>query len=96
MPIGPRRTSSRRARPNSSRRGYGSRWQRYATRFLDAHPFCESDECDEFTVSECVDHIDPVTGPDDPGFWRPDNHQALCLSCHSRKTATEDNGRAIR
>lgn len=44
------------------------------------------------TPSEHVDHIDAVNGPDDPKFWDPDNHQALCYSCHSKKTVKEDGG----
>ncbi len=31
-----------------------------------------------------------VDGPRDPRFWDPGNHQPLCKSCHSHKTATED------
>jgi 5-methylcytosine-specific restriction protein A len=42
------------------------------------------------TASEHVDHIKPVSGPGDPLFWEPTNHQALCQSCHSIKTARED------
>ncbi len=37
-----------------------------------------------------VDHIVPVTGPDDPRFWAPANHQSLCHDCHSAKTARGD------
>jgi len=40
--------------------------------------------------AECVDHINPVSGPDDPEFYNPKNHQSLCNSCHSEKTAKED------
>lgn len=39
-----------------------------------------------------VDHIDPVDGPGDPRFWDQTNWQALCSSCHSKKTATNDGG----
>jgi 5-methylcytosine-specific restriction protein A len=38
-----------------------------------------------------VDHIIPHKG--NKGlFWTRFNHQALCKSCHDRKTATEDGG----
>jgi 5-methylcytosine-specific restriction endonuclease McrA len=30
-----------------------------------------------------------VTGPDDPLFWMPSNHQPICNSCHRFKTASE-------
>lgn len=38
-----------------------------------------------------VDHITPHRG-DYALFWSAENHQALCKSCHSRKTTTEDGG----
>jgi len=44
------------------------------------------------TPSTVVDHIQPVKGPEDPAFWDPRNHQALCRSCHSAKTAARDGG----
>lgn len=40
-----------------------------------------------------VDHIIPVTGPDDPLFWEESNHQPLTHECHSRKTMAELRGR---
>lgn len=39
-----------------------------------------------------VDHIVAVNGPADPLFWDRKNHQGLCESCHSYKTATQDGG----
>jgi 5-methylcytosine-specific restriction endonuclease McrA len=36
-----------------------------------------------------LDHIHPVTGPDDPAFYDPANHQSLCHACHSAKTMSE-------
>jgi len=61
--------------------------------YLQRFPLCA--ECARKGIvqgAEHVDHIKPVDGPDDPGFWDAQNHQALCISCHSRKTATEDGG----
>ncbi len=84
-----------RRRGGTTARGYGYRWKKYSERFRRRHPVC----CDPFefhaatgTVAptEEVDHIVPVDGPKDPRFWDPDNHQPLCKSCHSYKTATED------
>lgn len=40
--------------------------------------------------TECVDHITPVKGPDDPLFFEPSNHEGCCWSCHSRVTVKED------
>lgn len=48
---------------------------------------------------DVTDHIIPITGPDDPLFWDPENHQTLCENCHNQKTAKETsegrNGAAI-
>jgi hypothetical protein len=41
---------------------------------------------------QCTDHIQPVTGPDDPLFHEPSNHESCCWSCHSRLTIQEDGG----
>ncbi len=84
-----------RRRGSSTSRGYGYRWERYSKRYRRRHPIC----CDPFgfhvatksvAPTEEVDHIVRVDGPKDPLFWDPDNHQPLCKSCHSHKTATED------
>jgi 5-methylcytosine-specific restriction protein A len=77
------------SRPTAARRGYGSRWQRYRLAFLRRHPLCV--RCQH--AATVVDHVRPVSGPDDPGFWGEANHQPLCASCHGRKTQTEDRGR---
>jgi 5-methylcytosine-specific restriction protein A len=61
--------------------------------YLAEHPLCV--ECEREGRAEAatdVDHIVPVTGPDDPLFWEESNHAALCHSCHSRKTARENRG----
>lgn len=82
-----------RRRGSAAARGYGYRWQQYSENYRRAHPLCCRCKARGVTTpTECVDHIEPVTGPDDPRFWDPDNHQSLCLTCHSEKTATEDGG----
>lgn len=97
MPRGARRQREQAdARGNAHARGYGRRWQKYARSFLAEHPFCECGDCPEHTVAECVDHIIPVTGPDDPLFWQRTNHQALSFACHRLKTRNEVNGVALR
>ena len=77
-------------RGSAASRGYGSRWQKYRLQFLQAHPLCV--KCERTTAATDVDHIIPVTGPNDPLFWDPKNHQPLCHSHHSEKTAKEDGG----
>ena len=83
-------------RQSSSKRGYGRRWSKYRLAFLRDNPLCIS--CNEIGLIEPatdVDHIIPHKGDMDL-FWDPDNHQGLCKSCHSRKTATEDSSFASR
>jgi 5-methylcytosine-specific restriction protein A len=80
------------ARENSSARGYGRRWQKYSQARLFANPLCVV--CGR--AAQATDHIQPVTGPMDRLFWDPKNHQSLCWNCHSRKTATETNGEALK
>lgn len=55
--------------------------------FMAEHPFCAV--CGAPATD--LDHIRPHKG-DKELFWDPANWQALCASCHSRKTAKEDGG----
>lgn len=85
-------------------RGYTYRWQQYRKRWLEQHPLCgdtlngSSDEWSEcarrkrVTLGTDVDHIQRVTGPDDERFWDQTNHETLCHTCHSLKTARESHG----
>ena len=76
-----------RHRLSSTMRGYGYKWQKYREAYLHAHPLCE--ECkrrDRIEAATVVDHIQDHEG-DMRLFWDVDNHQALCKSCHDRKTA---------
>jgi 5-methylcytosine-specific restriction protein A len=93
-----------RSRGSAAARGYGHRWRLYRRSWLERHPFCgdrrdgttsEHSVCareGRATQGEHVDHIVPVSGPNDERFWDPTNHQTLCASCHSIKTTTEDGG----
>ena len=76
----------------SNQKGYTYRWQIYTKWYKNHNPLCRV--CKEknpsvLTPTKDVDHIIPVTGPDDPLFWVYSNHQPLCHSCHSKKTAQE-------
>jgi 5-methylcytosine-specific restriction protein A len=78
-----------RRRPSAAIRGYDRKWRRYRLAFLASHPLCA--ECNRnarITEATEVDHIKPH-GNDPQLFWDPDNHQSLCKSCHSSKTASE-------
>ncbi len=69
---------------------YGYKWQKVRKQFLETHPLCE--ECKKqgrYVKATDVDHIIPHRGDMDL-FWDWDNYQALCHSCHSKKTARED------
>lgn len=78
-------------RGTAASRGYTYRWSKYSLQYRKDNPLCA--ECERqgiLKVNNCVDHIIPVSGPDDPLFWEPTNHQGLCTTHHSEKTAKED------
>ncbi len=82
-----RKRDQRGAHYSSKRTG----WRRKRLWFIRRHPLCA--KCLARGIREKaidVDHIVPLAegGDDDP-----DNLQALCKSCHSRKTATENPDR---
>lgn len=82
-------------RPSACKRGYGRRWQRYSKDRLGRHPLCVDPygrHAGRPVAAVATDHIVPVNGEDDPLFYEPMNHQSLCQSCHSEKTAKEDGG----
>lgn len=77
------------SRPGSAARGYDARWNRFRLRVLRAYPICAVEGCDR--PARDVDHIDGL-GPLGPRGYDWDNLQALCASCHSRKTVKQDGG----
>jgi 5-methylcytosine-specific restriction enzyme A len=80
---------ARRASPAS--RGYGRNWRRLRGMYLRRHPYCEDPfgVHDEPVQATQVDHIIPLRAG---GTNKFDNLQALCTSCHSRKTVMSDGG----
>jgi 5-methylcytosine-specific restriction protein A len=79
-------------RGSAYERGYDNWWRKYRKSFLRKNPLCV--EClknNLYIPSTRVDHIIPHKG-NRKLFRDPNNHQALCESCHNRKTATEDGG----
>lgn len=81
-----------RRRGTSASRGYGHAWRKARAGFLSEHPFCaECMRLGKVVAATVVDHIVPHGG-DRMLFWDRTNWQALCASCHSRKTAREDGG----
>ena len=61
-----------------------TRWRAYRRMFLAEHPLCVNyHECK--TAATVLDHIVDHDG-DYERFWKPDNHQAMCSTCHNKKT----------
>lgn len=74
----------------ASRKLYNTRWwRRESKRFLEKNPTCK--HCAELglvVAAREVDHIVPHRG-NERLFQDRKNWQALCSSCHGRKTASE-------
>lgn len=92
-----RREHARHAqRFNAHQRGYTREWRKVSRAFLQANPVCSGFDsiCEERGLvrpATEVDHIVPHRG-NMRIFWDQTNWQALCHTCHSRKTAREDGG----
>jgi 5-methylcytosine-specific restriction protein A len=90
MPTAPRKHQppryAREARPGPSVRGYDRSWRRLRAAFLMQYPMCE--DCMRKPATE-VDHIIAI---EKGGNNDDTNLQALCKSCHSRKTVKCDGG----
>ncbi|EFB6644566.1 TPA: HNH endonuclease signature motif containing protein, partial [Escherichia coli] len=71
-------------------RGYSRQWDKYRALYLSKNPLCV--RClakGIYTPALVVDHIIPINGGGDVLFWPEWNHQALCQTCHNRKTTRE-------
>ena len=82
-----------RTRDPVSRALYRSkRWRTERAAFLHEHPLCvECERHDLIRLAGVVDHVDPHDG-NETVFWDRSRWQALCASCHGRKTAAKDGG----
>lgn len=77
-------------RLGSSQRGYGYKWRKVRADYLRRNPVCvKCMEQGRYTIATVVDHIIPHRG-DPVLMWDENNWQALCKSCHDRKTMTKD------
>lgn len=64
-------------------------WKAASKDYLQQHPLCVTCLAEERTEpSTLVDHVIPHRG-NMQLFWDPENWQAQCASCHSKKTAKE-------
>jgi len=77
-------------RPSRIVRGYDAQWLGVSRLWRKQHPLCaECQRRGRLTPAQCVDHIKPFSGLEDPLRFDPDNLQSLCWRCHNRKTAKQ-------
>jgi len=76
-----------RLRGTKQERGYGGEWEKLSLMKRAEDPICEV--CLNEPAA-AVDHITPITGPDDPRRLEWTNLQSICTRCHAIKTA-QDN-----
>lgn len=70
---------------------YNWEWRKFRARYVKEHPLCV--HClkeGKLTPTQDVDHIIAHEGNKER-FWDESNLQALCKSCHSKKTMKYDN-----
>lgn len=80
------------ARGNANERGYGHEWRKAREQFLSINPLCvQCKKINRISAAKVVDHIKAHKG-NKQLFWDKSNWQALCVSCHNRKTASKDMG----
>ena len=76
-------------REGSHKRGYDATWHRMSKMVRMEEPLCRHCLRDgRVTASVLVDHIIPISQAPDLRLVRS-NLQALCASCHARKTQSE-------
>lgn len=83
-------------RTSSTKRGYGSAWQKARKAYLKKHPDCEHHlRFNRVVDAVVVDHIIPHNN-DKKLFWDSGNWQALCKHCHdSWKKRLEMTGNQV-
>ena len=77
------------SRGSSTQRGYDYRWQQTRKGYLAKHPLCVHCQANgRVTAAAEIDHIIPIQIEPLRKYDRT-NWQALCKSCHSKKTAKD-------
>lgn len=82
----PLRVKTSDPRQSACKRGYDARWRKVRAAYLMSHPVCVA--CKR--AAAC--HVDHIIARERGGTDDESNLQALCHSCHSRKTCKVDGG----
>lgn len=82
-----------RAKPAKNK--YGPRWAKASAAFLKKNPLCAHHlDRGEVIEAKVTDHKKPHRGNDEL-FWDTANWEGLCVSCHNRKSASENRANAM-
>jgi len=88
---GPRKQRRRPDKRGSAHsRGYGNTWRKLRIMVLNEQPLCE--DCLGRGIVEPATDVDHITPKVQGGRNIRSNLQALCHSCHSRKTVSQQHG----
>ena len=79
-------------RGSAAKRGYGAPWKKLRAMYLMSHPLCVDPDNVHGSVVVTATEVDHIKPKVQGGMDEWENLQALCKSCHSRKTAVEDGG----
>lgn len=77
-------------RGSSSQQGYGANWRRLRAMHLAQEPLCR--HCGRQGIVTPASEVDHIVPRSNGGSDKYENLQALCKSCHSRKTYREMAG----
>lgn len=72
-------------RGTAAQRGYGGRWQRVRAMFLRSHPLCV--DCLRSGLTTAATDVHHLVAKRSGGGDDESNLEALCHSCHSKRTA---------
>jgi 5-methylcytosine-specific restriction protein A len=73
------------ARAHKDKRYQSRTWRKHRDAFIRCNPLCV--ECGD--VASVCDHIVPMRLSPHSDFYALSNHQAMCTTCHARKSSHE-------